>query len=56
MLWDSDGAANSYNVSSGFRPVFLLTSNVVINSGDGSSGNPYVISSNYLSRIDNQKY
>lgn len=29
--------------SCGFRPVFLLPSNVVISSGDGSSGNSYVI-------------
>lgn len=29
--------------SNGFRPVFLLSSNVVISGGDGSSENPYVI-------------
>lgn len=27
----------------GFRPVFLLPSDVVISSGDGSEGNPYII-------------
>lgn len=40
---DSDGFTRSHAPSDGFRPVFLLPSNVVISSGDGSSGNPYVI-------------
>lgn len=40
---DSDGTTGSLAPSRGFRPVFLLPSNVVISSGDGSSGNPYVI-------------
>lgn len=32
-----------YIPSNGFRPVFLLSSDVVISGGDGSSENPYVI-------------
>ena len=39
----SDGTTYGYAPSVGFRPVFLLPSNVVISSGDGSSGNSYVI-------------
>ncbi len=39
----SDGTTINYAPSHGFRPVFLLTSDVVISEGDGSSGNPYVI-------------
>ena len=39
----SGGPTYSYTPSRGFRPVFLLPSNVVISSGDGSSGNSYVI-------------
>lgn len=40
---ESDGTTYSHAPSNGFRPVFLLPSNVVISSGDGSSGNSYVI-------------
>lgn len=39
----SSGNPFSNAPSNGFRPVFLLPSNVVISSGDGSSGNPYNI-------------
>lgn len=39
----SGGPPYSNAPSYGFRPVFLLPSNVVISSGDGSSGNSYVI-------------
>lgn len=39
----SGGTTGSGAPSHGFRPVFLLPSNVVISSGDGSSGNSYVI-------------
>lgn len=38
-----DGTTYGAAPSNGFRPVFLLPSNVVISSGDGSSGNSYVI-------------
>ena len=37
------GATCGFAPSYGFRPVFLLPSNVVISSGDGSSENSYVI-------------
>ncbi len=41
---NSEGLTDSYAPSSnGFRPVFLLSSNVVISSGDGTIGNPYNI-------------
>ena len=40
---DSSGDVNGRSDLNGFRPVFLLTSDVVISSGDGSSENPYVI-------------
>ena len=40
---NSSGDANGYSLAYGFRPVFLLTSDVVISSGDGNSENPYVI-------------
>lgn len=40
---NSGGAAYSSAPSYGFRPVFLLPSDVVISGGDGSSGNPYII-------------
>ncbi len=39
----SVGALDSDAPSNGFRPVFLLPSNVIISSGDGSSEYPYVI-------------
>ena len=39
----SSGYTRSYRNKDGFRPVFLLTSDVVISSGDGNSENPYVI-------------
>ncbi len=39
----SNGYTQGYSNSGGFRPVFLLPSDVVINSGDGSYENPYVI-------------
>ena len=39
----SYGNSGSYSSTYGFRPVFLLPSDVVISSGDGSSENPYVI-------------
>ena len=39
----SDGSIRKSSRSSGFRPVFLLTSDVVISSGEGSNENPYVI-------------
>ena len=39
----SGGRASSGSRARGFRPVFLLPSDVVISSGDGSSENPYVI-------------
>ena len=39
----ADGSAVSSAPSHGFRPVFLLSSNVVISSGDGTIGNPYNI-------------
>ncbi|MCI8470790.1 MAG: hypothetical protein HFJ35_04850 [Clostridia bacterium] len=38
-----DNRPYSRRKEGGFRPVFLLPSNVVISSGDGSSENPYVI-------------
>lgn len=38
-----DGTFDSSAPSDGFRPVFLLSSNVVISSGDGTVGNPYNI-------------
>ena len=40
---NSDGSTNNFRDTYGFRPVFLLTSDVVISSGDGNSENPYVI-------------
>ena len=39
----SDGTTGRNSYPGGFRPVFLLTSDVVISSGDGNSENPYVI-------------
>jgi len=39
----SDGTATSDAPIYGFRPIFLLPSNVVISGGDGSSEFPYVI-------------
>ncbi len=39
----ANGTARCYSPSLGFRPIFLLSSDVIISSGDGSSGNPYVI-------------
>ena len=39
----SNGYTDSNSGAYGFRPVFLLPSDVVISSGDGSSENPYVI-------------
>lgn len=39
----SVGASGGNAPSSGFRPVFLLASDIVISSGNGSSENPYVI-------------
>ena len=39
----SNGYASGFSTPYGFRPVFLLTSDVVISSGDGNSENPYVI-------------
>ena len=38
-----DGTASGSNQIYRFRPVFLLSSNVVISSGDGTVGNPYII-------------
>ena len=40
---DSNGDARAAGSTYGFRPVFLLSSDVVISSGDGSSEKPYVI-------------
>ena len=40
---DNYDDARSYNVAYGFRPVFLLSSDILISSGDGSEGNPYII-------------
>ena len=40
---NSDGTTRSLTPIRGFRPVFLLSSNVVISSGDGTIGNPYNI-------------
>ena len=37
------GATSGSKASSGFRPVFLLPADIQINSGSGSSGDPYVI-------------
>ena len=39
----SGGVAHSNVPSVGFRPVFLIPSDVAISKGDGSSSNPYVI-------------
>ena len=39
----SDGNTITGSAARGFRPVFLLSSDVVISSGDGSESNPYVI-------------
>ena len=40
----SDGKTYSNNTPKrGFRPIFLLPANTVINGGDGSSENPYII-------------
>ena len=39
----SDGSTSSSSPSFGFRPIFLLSSNIVISDGDGSSEKPYVI-------------
>ena len=39
------GSSSGRTVSHGFRPIFLLSPDVVISSGDGSSQNPYVIES-----------
>lgn len=39
----SGGTADGYAPGRGFRPIFLLPSNVVISGGDGSSEFPYVI-------------
>ena len=39
----SSSTTMSYAQCYGFRPVFLLSSNVVISSGDGTIGNPYNI-------------
>ncbi len=39
----SGGTTSSRAPRRGFRPIFLLPSNVVISGGDGSSGNSYVI-------------
>ena len=39
----SSGNAGISSATFGFRPVFLLSSDVVISSGDGSESNPYVI-------------
>ena len=40
---NTEGVSTSSAPTFGFRPIFLLPSNVVISSGDGSSENPYVI-------------
>lgn len=40
---DSSRPAWGSDPSFGFRPVFLISSNVVISSGDGTIGNPYNI-------------
>ena len=37
------GSTSSISHAFGFRPVFLLSSDIIISSGDGSEGNPYVI-------------
>ena len=39
----SAGNSRSYSPSNGLRPIFLLTSDVIINEGDGSAENPYII-------------
>lgn len=37
------GGTSESKAAEGFRPVFLLSSDIQINSGSGSSGDPYVI-------------
>lgn len=43
MMVNSDGTIKVSSGSRGFRPVFGLSSNVKIKSGEGSSNNPYII-------------
>ena len=40
---NSDGSTEVWGASNGFRPVFLISPDAIISSGDGSSENPYVI-------------
>ena len=40
---DLNGYARSYSLTNGFRPIFLLPSDVIISGGDGSKDNPYII-------------
>ena len=40
---NSSGNADNYSPSYGFRPIFLLSSDIQISSGSGSSEDPYVI-------------
>lgn len=40
---DTSGSKGTGSSAFGLRPVFLLSSDVVISSGDGSENNPYVI-------------
>lgn len=43
QVYSDDGAWSRSAATYGFRPVFLLPSNVIISKGNGTSGNPYVI-------------
>ena len=37
------GSATPYSTGCGLRPVFLIPSDIIISSGDGSENNPYII-------------
>lgn len=43
QVYSDDGPWPRTSVLHGFRPVFLLGSDVIISKGNGSSGNPYII-------------
>lgn len=42
-LYRSNGGTHGYSVSNGFRPIFLLPSDIIITSGSGSLEDPYII-------------
>lgn len=39
------GCRDGYSVTHGFRPVFLVSSDIVISGGEGTEVNPYILGS-----------